>query len=365
MRNSQLVLFLFLMFKVSAQTMESDTINLSSNISLFQKKENSENQTSWKLYLQKEKEDKLILLDSFSLTIPTSKTIFTSNNDILEIPNLLCAIKDDSSIYTFIFKERALWLYRYNFVEDKFESKRIKIFNMLPGSVDNFGEASFDITHFKISNDDYFNISHHRVIGRIEMLVKLDKNLFRVNELIFAKVKNKIKVICMSENGEFSIRQSNEIVSDYNKMSIEDKRKSRKPIEEIKYLKYTKQYLDKPFYYLKMSHDKKENEDKNTELRNNNLVEFNLFNTTPLSSNFDENKIQKAEQYLKDVLYFNGNKKNVADIKLLGYFYDSGQKNIIYFYYQEVTSDIKIIRYDRYESEWLLGDYKEEEIKQE
>ena len=227
MKKILLISLLFFMLFANAQSnhkMKSDTIILSSNIKLFQKKDRIGNQTRWKLFLQNKKENKVILLDSFEVVHPDANAIVSSDNTILEIPKLLSAIKDESSIYTFIFKEYALWLYKYHFTDgERNESKRIKIFNMLPGSVDNFGDAYFNISHYKVVIDDYFKISHNRVIGKVEMLTRFDKDSFTLKKIFFLE---KIKTI-KDDNELFSAldldKNSDKVSAEIKKVLLENK----------------------------------------------------------------------------------------------------------------------------------------------
>jgi hypothetical protein len=274
--------------------MNTDTIYLTPNISLFQVKKSLENpkRTSWELYIQNKKENKSILLDSLSIHIPPPNAIISSDNSILEIPKLLSGLKDNNDLYAFIFKEKALWLYKYNFISgETFECKRIKIFNMLSGSVDNFGEAKFDIVQHKVSNEDYFYISHNRVLGEIKMIVKLDTNSFKINKLIFSEPSKIIK-------DEEQLFRTLDLEQNKEKVS-----------EEIKKV----------------------------------LIENNL-------------------------LKQNDNFKYLGNIDLSDYYDDEKYKlrttGYNYFFYKHDFST-KIIRYDNDDNEWLLGDYKEEEIKEE
>ncbi len=282
-----------MMFTVNAQVdneMNKDSIKISENITLFQKKDRVENQTSWKLCLQNKKDNKVILLDSHEVTHPDPNAIIASDNSILEIPKLLFAIKDEKNIYTFIFKEYALWLYQYSFTNDnKFESKRIKILKMLSGTVPNFGDAYFNIFHHKVSDEDYFNISHNRVIGKTEMLTRFNKNLFNLKKLVFSDKVIKIK-------DEEEIFKTLDLDKNIDKVS-----------SEIKKFLIKNKIIDKinNFKYL---------------------------------GNIDLTSFKKYES------------------RFMG--------GYIYFFYQENNLIKKIIRYNNYENEWLIGDYKEEEIKQ-
>lgn len=304
MRTIIYILFSLLFFTCKAQEklsnkpikiknkMELDTITLSPNIKLFQTKDKVGNQTNWKLSLENKKENKIILLDSYQVTHPDADAIIASDNSILEIPQLLSAIKDDTNIYTFIFKEYALWLYEYHFtVGEKNESKRIKVFNMLPGSVSNFGYANFNISHYKVSDLNYFNIYHHRVIGKIEMLTRFDKDLFTIKKLTFSD-----KIIKIKDNKQF-IR------------TLDLDKNIEKVSTEIKNILIDNKLLDKinNFKYL---------------------------------GNIDVSDFKDDERY---------------KIRATG---------MTYFFYQDNNLMKKIIRYNNYENEWLIGNYTEEEIKQ-
>jgi hypothetical protein len=88
---------------------------------------------------------------------------------------------------------------------------------------------------------------------------------------------------------------------------------------------------------------------------------FNYNQKIIKSNDFTYNKTEnrdKIEITLKKVI-------NNNDIKFLGTLPEQRNEDIYCFFYKDYTSGIKIIRYDNDYNQWLIGDYKEEEIGQE
>lgn len=95
--------------------------------------------------------------------------------------------------------------------------------------------------------------------------------------------------------------------------------------------------------------------------------EKEIFKTLDLDKNSD-----KVSAEIKKALIENKYLKKEADFKYLGNiditpFKERGSRNlggVIYFFYEVNNLSTNIVRYDCDDNEWLLGDYKEEDIKQ-
>ena len=95
--------------------------------------------------------------------------------------------------------------------------------------------------------------------------------------------------------------------------------------------------------------------------------EQKLFKTLDL----DKNK-EKTANEIRKVLAENNNIRKNDTFRYLGYIdnetlYWEKYKNrngILYFFYQLTLQEAKVIRYDCFNNEWLIGDYREEEIQE-
>ena len=85
----------------------------------------------------------------------------------------------------------------------------------------------------------------------------------------------------------------------------------------------------------------------------------------------NQNK-EKVSNEIRKVLAENNNIRKNDTFRYLGYIdnetlYWEKYKNrngILYFFYQLTLQEAKVVRYDCFNKEWLLGDYKEEEVEQ-
>ncbi len=296
---NKIILFFcfFLVFNINAQVdnrMKSDTIKISDNITLFQKKENLKDPVgiSWELCISNKKEKKEILLETSKVYKTISSSGLHESNDLfLDIPNLVYGFKESDNVYAFIFIERALWLYRYHFIRDKFDKERVKVMEMTTGSMDNFGIPKFDVIKYIVGNEYFFNVSHSRVGRQGSNLVKLNMNKFGIKEIVFTD-----KIVKIKDDGQFI--RTLDLDKNVEKLSV-----------KIKKVLIDNKFLDKinNFKYL---------------------------------GNIDISDFNDDEKY---------------KIRATG---------ITYFIYQDNNLIKKIIRYNNYNSEWLIGEYKEEEIKQ-
>ncbi|HEX8575153.1 MAG TPA: hypothetical protein VF677_02560 [Flavobacterium sp.] len=86
----------------------------------------------------------------------------------------------------------------------------------------------------------------------------------------------------------------------------------------------------------------------------------------------EQNK-EKVNEEIKGILRKNYLLEQYEKFEYIGNidvtpFKERGSRNlggITYFFYQDTSTQTKIIRYDSDYNQWLIGDYKEEEIKQE
>ena len=126
-----------------------------------------------------------------------------------------------------------------------------------------------------------------------------------------------------------------------------------------------------------MSVDKTKYEDENTFLSDNDLEWYPMFSLekSNVENNsgvpgiyeflpLDENKIKKAEEYLSKLLTEIENSKYKKKLQILGNIYQSNRDYTIFFFYKETPLITKIIRFQNFENEWIIGNYIEEEIKQ-
>jgi len=203
-----------------------DTILITDNIQLYSQK----NSADWNLILSTNN-NKKTLINKKNPAPQTNQFLKSSKDYFLDIPKLIEGFSYKNNIYFFVFIERALWLYQSNLEGGDLTKK--KIMDMIPGSVDNFGDAKFFIEKCDHDNDTYFSVTHSRVGKQITKFFELKKNDFTVKEFDF------------SENNTVLSKEDHDIF--YDKNLKEDKEEIKKEIKKV-ILKISKD--DAKFNYL-------------------------------------------------------------------------------------------------------------------
>lgn len=153
MKEIKLVLYITFIFSfifMNAQKrtrFDSDKpIQLSENLTIFQEEIIEDNMLYWKLYLKKEGEKELKLLDKEEVETGSSETIMLT-------PKLINACKMGEYIYIFIYKDYTVMLEVYRFTDGiHFQKTGYSLCSMIQGSVMNFGLYSCSVDIQKIGN---------------------------------------------------------------------------------------------------------------------------------------------------------------------------------------------------------------------
>ncbi len=163
-------------------------IQLSENLTIFQEEIIEDNMLYWKLYLKKEGEKELKLLDKEEVETGSSETIMLT-------PKLINACKMGEYIYIFIYKDYTVMLEVYRFTEDvHFQKTGYSLCSMIQGSVMNFGLYSCSVDIQKIGNSYCASF----VAGRGNSVQEKDKKLLRIQN-------NDIFEIVIKEDSEKTI----------------------------------------------------------------------------------------------------------------------------------------------------------------
>lgn len=298
----------------------------------------------------------------------------------IDLYNIASSYLDEKNLYIIYNRFGEVFIIKYfSFEEEKFEEEKKIIQGYLVSG--GFGNMVNRATLKRINNNLYFNLLTGQTgTGTRQSLYKLDLSAFTLKQIKFDEKPKPIKAICISDSGKKWYEQEKRNIEAYNKLSTEEKnkRKSTAPTErEINKLNFLKQYLQKPFYFKEMSTDKDKYEKEETDIKNNGLGWYPLFSARSDDNNninfqnignkeflpIDNNKINKAEEYLKEAIAPYLTKESLNKIKIIDYIYQSAEGYNIFFFYRDNSSEIKIIRYNNYNNEWLVGDYQEEEIK--
>jgi len=184
------LIFLFSFFIINTHFLFSqikdnnmDTILITDNIKLYSEKKSDNNSIDWNLILKANNNEKTLI--NKKNQIPSGSQFLKPSKDyFLDVPKLIDGFSYKNNMYFFVFIERALWLYHSNLEGGNIA--RVKIMDMIPGSVDNFGDAKFFIERCDDDNDAYFSVTHSRVGRQVVKFFELEKNNFTVKEVEFS-----------------------------------------------------------------------------------------------------------------------------------------------------------------------------------
>ena len=299
----------------------------------------------------------------------------------IDLYNISGSYLDGNNLYMIYNRFGSVVLVKYHFTEGKNFEKEEKLIDyyLVSGG---FGKMINEAQFGKISNELYFNL----LVGQDGKGIR--QNLYKINLISFDVKKIKfdenpkpVKVIRISNFGKIRYEETEITISNYNKLSPEEKEKNKfiaPTDEQIREFNTLKEYLNDSFYYKEMSIDKRTYEEEKQYLEDIYIEDYPLFAAQENDNDFsgidfanmekaeflpiDKNKIKKAENYLKEVLAISIKKGKINKIKLIDYIYQSKEEYNIFFFYKE-DQETKIIRYNNYKNEWLIGRYVEEGIK--
>ena len=195
MKEIKLVLYITFIFSFTFMNAQKRTrfdsdkpIQLSENLTIFQEEIIEDNMLYWKLYLKKEGEKELKLLDKEEVETGSSETIMLT-------PKLINACMIGEYMYIFIYRNYTAMIEIYHFTEDvHFEKTGYSLCSMIQGSVMNFGLYSCSVDIQKIGNSYCASF----IAGRGNRVQEKDKKLLRIQN-------NDIFEIVIKEDSEKTI----------------------------------------------------------------------------------------------------------------------------------------------------------------
>lgn len=165
-----------------------DTIKIAENLILYVQKETKNNLINWSLILKSNNQNETIINKKIDNNNSSNTFLKSSKDYFLDVPKLVDGFSYENKIYFYVFIERGLWLYRLD--SKNKDISRIKIMEMIPGSVENFGDVNFQIERCDYKDESYFSIVQSRVGGQIYKIIGLEKNKFIVKDISFTNKKN-------------------------------------------------------------------------------------------------------------------------------------------------------------------------------
>ena len=322
----------------------------------------------WKTIL-KNKNGKEILLDSKQIEKNIGWNFQEKRGESpIDLYNISNSYLESSNLYIISNYFGEIALTKFTFLNGDSFKKEEKILDKYLVSA-GFGNMVNRCDIKKTEENLYFNLSSGQSgTGAKDNFYNVNLSNFVPKRINFSGYTKKVKAFQIDEFGKKKYEQEKEIIDNYNKMSTEEKSKHIAPSKnEIELNNIVGNYLKNSFNYIYIDDESKLKKlEEITNIKNYSLF-LKVYGDIGYSDNekiIDEGKIKKAAKHIEDALLVSGNYKKGDQIKLLDYIYDSGQKNMIYFLYKHKLK-ISIILFDNYNSEWLIGDYQEEEIKQE
>jgi hypothetical protein len=246
------------------------------------------------------------------------------------------------------------------------ETKKIK--NYLAsggfGAMKNYGEFK------KIDNALYLYLHTGQSFSGVHSeLYRVTVSPLAIVNINFGKNAQVLKTVQIKASSKIWMQQTEKNIGEWDQMTPEEKKRNKEneiSKEDRANLATLKENLNKDFTIFQLGTDESLLRDEETRLSNIGFETHPLFN--------DSLSLGKAGIYLQDVLQNDTKNMSKSKITLLGYLkgkvYNEAVKNglddyMIYFFYRDQDSgDIKIIRYNHHPliGYWHIGNYKEEKI---
>jgi hypothetical protein len=324
---------------------------------------NYNSKVEWKTILKNKSGKELILHND----IFEKDSAWTYKESISESPidlyNISGSLLDGKNLYVIYNRFGRVSVVKFSFTENENFTKDEKVILNTKFSGGS-GKMSNQADFRKINTDLYFSLYYGQsYTGTKVSLYKFNSDSFqKIKQIQWGEKIKRIKTISISDFGRKWYKNEEKILNSFNKLSLQDKEKEVPPSkEDVLKFNLLKNHVDKTFSYQDMDLDQETYREKESILNNLGLENYQLFINS--EKKIEEFKIKRAEEYINDVLLKFKISKNVSKVKLLDYIYESEKEKIIFFFYKD-SLETKIIRYNNYNSEWLIGDCKEEEIKQ-
>ncbi len=272
---------------------------------------------------------------------------------------------DGDNLYLVYNRFGFVTLIKYTFTNNnKFTKEEKPLLSYLVSG--GFGDMINNVQFKKINGDLYFLlITGQSFTGSTSNLYKSNLVDLNLKKIEFDEKVRIVKAISLSESGRLGFEQTEGKIKYYNSLnnSKKDENKLIAPTDkELKEYKIVQEYIKLPFYFKEISSQKDKYEIEETELDNLGLAKFSLF--TDESRKIEELKIKDAIKYINQATNLLKTDKPSNMMNLLDYFHDSIKENKLYFFCQDGFK-IKIIRYDNFYNQFVIGDYKEEIVKLE
>lgn len=327
---------------------------------------------AWETKLMPKASNKEIILESFSIERdPNWKRMEGMGYTQLGAYTISTSYINGNDLFIIHQSQNKVYITKYEFSKEfafTKTKKYIQSHRQTPHTKENEVLSSL----LSINNILYANIETKASrLGTAQKLYAINMTALEVKKISFNKKLKLIGLFALREGKKETYNKRLAYINNYTNLDANQKQKEAVKLEKTKKeVAILEPFIDQEFNYVILSNNKDEHYNQNRDLRILNLRKYPLF--TLRSSNkqeflpLDSKKIEKASLYIDEVLQKFDNKKANERVELLGYINQTNPNYFIFFFYKEATSlRTKIIRFNKYSNEWLLGSYTEETIKEE
>lgn len=329
------------------KAMETLYSNKANKFELRLEYKNSNSKNYWYLKAINSKNDTL-LLDSFELNDEPKTAVFHKYGDIRKQVMVGDYILENDIFYIVLYKNSNVFLQESKINGNNVNKKEYKIGEDKRGSYENFGDPTFKAEIKNIDNQFFISSQYCP-------LIKFQKQTKELNKILFfdTTTSNYIDSFAEKNNFKYNEKLIKTVVLPNNlkPMFSEYIKNPKSNIEDHLNIFKKLRYSENHNYFLFQIEDL--NID-NANLRNEEISDFMLFSNIDIK---DNKQVKNAILYVLDS--YNNSLKDY-----LGYLKENRKEDVFCFFYKDASDKINIVRYNKDNSYWMLGNYKEEKLIQ-
>lgn len=312
---------------------------------------NSNSKNYWYLKAINSKNDTL-LLDSFELNDEPKNAVFHKYGDIRKQMMVGDYTLENDIFYIVLYKNSNVFLQESKINGNNVDKKEYKIGEDKRGSYENFGDPTFKAEIKNIDNQFFISSQYCP-------LIKFQKQTKELNKIIFFDTTTSNYIDSFAAKNDFKYNEKfiktvilpNNLKPIFSEYIKNPKSSTENHLSIFRKLKYSEKYSYSLFQIEDLNMD-------NANLRNEEISDFMLFSNIDIK---DNEQVKNAISYVLDS-YNSSTNKFIKDY--LGYLKENRKEEVFCFFYKDVSDKINIVRYNKDNSYWMLGNYKEEKLFQ-
>lgn len=347
MKNNIIILLHLLILFSSCKGQNNNQLHLNNKMETIYAKQienftieflrnNESNRISWETVFVKNETRKIIFSDKTEKNIGW-KSQEERGESPLGLYNVAGSYYDNTKQMLYIIYNRFgdVFIHKYHLENDTFSKKaEKKIANYVMSG--GFGNLINTADFLEIKDKIYFilTVGQSSIKNPTQLFVLDSNSLESMKKIKFSLPEKIIKTLFVNEFGKSFFEQEKENINDKNETLV-----------------LVRENVNKKFFFIDMPLDKEKYDARTSELHDYGISNFNLFLKDNSQTNqIDKNKIKSINNYFSEALN--------SSINVLGYLFDEGQENTIYFFGEEKRI-FKIYRFNSYTSELLISNFSE------